>query len=53
MTKIEWLELAQRKLNEPVTTYHYPELTVNEYEERIQDVNKILNEVIGLLKEER
>ena len=50
MTAIEWIELAQNKLGAPVTSY-YPEFALKEYEQRIQDVTKILNEVKDLIKQ--
>lgn len=50
MTAIEWIELAQNKLGAPVTSY-YPEFALKEYEQRIQDVHKILNEVKDLIKQ--
>jgi Tfp pilus assembly protein FimV len=49
MTATKWIELAQNKLGAPVSCY--PELALKEYEQRIQDVVKILNEVKHLIKE--
>ena len=43
MTKIEWLELAKNNLGDAIA---------EEYADRIQNVIKILNEVIFLIKSE-
>ena len=40
----EWLNLARNKLGAPVMSYA-PEIAIKEYEQRIQEVTKILNEM--------
>jgi hypothetical protein len=52
MTAIEWLKLAQNKLGAPTMDY-VPEIALKEYEQRIQEVTKILNEVIWLIQNQK
>jgi len=52
MTKIEWLELACNKLGAPTMSY-CPEIAIKEYEQRMQEVTKILHEVIKIEQEEK
>lgn len=51
MTAIEWLELACNKLGAPIASYA-PYYAIKELEDRIQEVTKILHEVLVLLKKE-